>query len=82
MNIISINPKNDFILEITFENNLKRYFDLKYLLTCEAFEELKDYSLFKRVKNCGYFIEWENGADLSADTLFLKSTENIGMGKG
>lgn len=77
MNIISVYPQDDFILEIIFENNLKRYFNLKYLLTCEAFKELEDYSLFKRVKNRRYFIEWENGADLSADTLFLKSTENI-----
>jgi hypothetical protein len=29
MNIIGINPKNDFILKTTFENNLKRYFEKK-----------------------------------------------------
>ncbi|MBU1411131.1 hypothetical protein KKC22_06385 [Myxococcota bacterium] len=30
---------------------------------------------FAKVRNGGYFVEWENGADLSADTLFIDSRE-------
>ena len=30
--------------------------------------------MFKRVRNQGTFIEWPNGADLSADTLRFSGT--------
>ena len=31
--------------------------------------ELKNRELFKNVSHGKYYIEWENGADLSADTI-------------
>jgi hypothetical protein len=38
-------------------------------LDYEAFEELRNPDEFTKVSNGGYFIEWECGADLSADTI-------------
>lgn len=35
----------------------------------EAFEPLRAPFKFARVSNCGYFVEWASGADLSADTI-------------
>ena len=35
----------------------------------EAFEKLRNPDEFLKVLNGGYFIEWECGADLSADTI-------------
>ena len=35
----------------------------------EAFEALQNQSEFAKVINGGYFIEWDCGADLSADTI-------------
>ena len=34
-----------------------------------SFEELRNLDEFMMVRNGGYFIEWECGADLSADTI-------------
>ncbi len=34
-----------------------------------AFERLRDPREFAKVTNGGYFVEWECGADLSADTI-------------
>lgn len=46
-----------------------------------TFALLKEKSEFERIHNGGYFIEWECGADLSADTIQVRwevsSTENV-----
>jgi hypothetical protein len=68
--IKTVQPLDDWTLAIAFDTGEARRFDLKPWLSDEAFEELADLVLFKQVKNNGYFIEWANGADLSADTLF------------
>ncbi len=78
--IINVIPNDDWTLSLEFETGEKRVFDVKPLLDCEAFEELRDLSEFSKVKNSGYFVEWENEADLSSDTLYLKS-QPIGSGK-
>lgn len=38
-------------------------------LNSEAFVELKDNDNFIKIQNGKYFIEWDCGADLSADTI-------------
>lgn len=70
--ISDIKACEDWILTVSFTDGAVRLFDLKPLLASEAFTELKDPDLFKRVRNCSYFIEWENEADLSSDTLYLE----------
>ena len=47
-------------------------FDIGPYLKYEAFEKLKDIAEFMKIKNGGYFVEWECGADLSADTIKAK----------
>jgi len=64
----------DWTLEVSFTDGSRRTYDVKPLLTCEAFQELRDLALFRQVRNRGYFVEWPNGADLSADTLALEGT--------
>jgi len=44
-------------------------FDVRPYLKSEAFEPLKDWHAFSCVRNGGYFVEWQCGADLSADTI-------------
>jgi hypothetical protein len=44
-------------------------FDVRPYLAYEAFEDLRRPSEFMKVINGGYFVEWECGADLSADTI-------------
>jgi hypothetical protein len=44
-------------------------FDVSPYLNSEAFVELKDNDNFIKVQNGKYFIEWDCGADLSADTI-------------
>ena len=47
-------------------------FDIRPYLEFEAFEALRDINEFTKVSNGGYFVEWDCGADLSADTIETK----------
>jgi hypothetical protein len=72
--ITTVTANDDWTLDISFANGKRRRFDVKPLLASEAFSPLADINLFKSIRNRGYFIEWENEADLSADTLYLEGT--------
>ena len=69
--ITQIGAGRDWTLDVTFADGVRRIYDAKPLLDTEAFADLKDINLFLLVRNCGYFVEWPSGADLSADTLCL-----------
>jgi hypothetical protein len=69
MKIIEITPHLNWILTIVSEDGRKGDFDVGPYLHFEAFEDLKKVSEFMKVSNGGYFVEWNCGADLSADTI-------------
>ena len=69
--ITTIRANDDWTLDVTFTDGEERRFDVKPLLTCEAFAALRNLKAFKAIRNGGYFVEWESEADLSADTLYL-----------
>jgi hypothetical protein len=69
MNIIEIIPKDNYVLYIKAENGEEGLFDVKPYLESEAFAPLKSRNEFERINNGKYFIEWDCGADLSADTI-------------
>jgi len=71
-NIRDIVPKPDMTLHIVFNDGVEGIFDVRPYLADEAFEALKDLEEFMKLHNGGYFVEWECGADLSADTLRAK----------
>jgi hypothetical protein len=68
-NIASVIARDDMTLSVTFENGRQVIFDVKPYLGGEAFLPLQDPAEFKKVSNGGYFIEWDCGADFSADTI-------------
>ena len=49
----------DYNLEITFDNNEKRIFEVKPYFKFKIFQELKDEEKFSTVKVAGLSIEWE-----------------------
>lgn len=69
MRISNVIPRADYVLEIISEEGTSGFFDVKPYLELEAFSDLKNQQAFKNVFNGKYYIEWENGADLSADTI-------------
>jgi hypothetical protein len=69
MRIAEVHPQPDRVLSIVADDGRNGRFDVTPYLEYEAFEELRDPDEFMKVINGGYFIEWECGADLSADTI-------------
>jgi hypothetical protein len=69
MRIVKIKPNQDYTLHIVTEDGKTGIFDVSPYLELEAFAELKKQEAFQKVTNGSYFIEWDCGADLSADTI-------------
>jgi hypothetical protein len=57
------------VLSIVADDGRIGRFDVSPYLGYEAFAALRDQSEFVKVVNGGYFVEWDCGADLSADTI-------------
>jgi len=69
MRIAEIRPQPNWVLSIVADDGRVGCFDVRPYLQYEAFEDLRDHSEFMKVVNGGYFVEWDCGADLSADTI-------------
>ncbi len=76
MRILEVKPDKDYTLKIITEDGITGIFDVSPYLELEAFLELIDQDAFRKVMNGKYFVEWDCGADLSADTIeaHLKTT--------
>ncbi|MGB5157773.1 DUF2442 domain-containing protein [Desulfobacterium sp. N47] len=69
MRIAKISPQSNRVLSIVADDGRIGNFDVSSYLKYEAFEALQDHTEFLKVFNGGYFVEWDCGADLSADTI-------------
>lgn len=69
MTIVEIIPKANYMLYVKTDDGKAGFFDVRPYLESEAFAPLKDRREFERIHNGRYFIEWDCGADLSADTI-------------
>ena len=69
MKIAAVQPQPNYVLSIVADDGRVGSFDISPYLEYEAFEDLRDQSEFMKVSNGGYFVEWDCGADLSADTI-------------
>ncbi|MDR1389578.1 MAG: DUF2442 domain-containing protein [Treponema sp.] len=73
LSVDKVQPLHDYKLELTFENNETKIFDVKPYLDTGLFKTLKDEKFFKRVKVSYDTIEWPNGIDLDPEILYEKS---------
>jgi len=73
LSVISVVPKEDYKLILTFENSEQREFDVSPLLDFGRFSELRDRNIFKSVRISFDTIEWENELDLDPEYLYKKS---------
>jgi hypothetical protein len=69
MKIAQLYIETNWILSVVDQDGRRGRFDVRPYLEDEAFAPLKDPNEFAKVSNGGYFVEWECGADLSADTI-------------
>jgi len=69
MRIAEVHPQSNWVLSVVADDGRVGTLDVSPFLKYEAFEALRDPAEFAKVSNGGYFVEWECGADLSADTI-------------
>jgi len=69
MRIKELHPQANWVLSIVADDGRVGSFDVSPYLEYEAFEDLRDPAEFAKISNGGYFVEWDCGADLSADTI-------------
>lgn len=69
MRIAQLHPQPNWLLTVFAEDGRVGTFDVSPYLDYEAFAGLRDPREFEKVSNGYYFVEWECGADLSADTI-------------
>ena len=72
MKIKELTPNPDLTLTIVADDGQMGIFSIEPYLEYEVFADLRDSEEFMNVFNGGYFVEWECGADLSADTIEAK----------
>lgn len=69
MRIAELQAQPNWVLSIVADDGRLGRFDVSPYLQYEAFAALRDQNEFGKVVNGGYFVEWDCGADLSADTI-------------
>jgi hypothetical protein len=72
MIISHVQPESNWVLAIVAADGRIGRFDVSAYLGDEAFSALQDQTEFAKVSNGAYFVEWDCGADLSADTIEAK----------
>jgi len=72
---INVQPDDGYTLLIMFDNGEFRKFDATPYLDGEWYQELKDLSIFDKVKVNGVTVEWPGGQDICPDDLYFNSTK-------
>ncbi len=70
---MKVEPKEDFILKLYFENGEQKIFDVKPYLHIGLFSELTDIELFNSVKVSFDTVMWDNELDIDPEMLYLES---------
>jgi hypothetical protein len=73
LSVNNVKALDDYELELTFENNEIKIFDVKPYLNTGLFAKLKDENYFKMVKISYDTIEWPDGIDMDPEVLYEKS---------
>ena len=71
--IIRVFPKENLIIEVEFENKIRKIYDINRVLEkWEVFKKLKNNNIFKNVKVDigGYGISWNESIDLSCEEIW------------
>jgi hypothetical protein len=71
--IKNVKTKEDYRLEVIFDNNIVKIYDCSKLLSNPIFEKLKNESFFKLAEenSCSYAIIWNDDIDLAESEIWL-----------
>ena len=66
-------PKEDYKIELTYDNGEKRYYDFSLNLEHPFYQELADEQLFAQMRVEQGELVWETGQDFCPNTLYENS---------
>jgi hypothetical protein len=72
LEIVDVNPQEDYTLELKFSNGEQRKFDASPYLDRGIFKELKNIFYFKKVSLNYGTVTWPHEQDFSPVTLYLE----------
>ncbi len=75
--VTTVIPQKDYLLQIVFDDNVTKFFDVKPYLDKGIFKELKDIAYFEKVSVKFDSIAWPNEQDFSPDTLYILGKEHF-----
>jgi len=70
--VVAVKANEDFSLDLRFNENSVRRFDVRPYLDFGVFNELKDIGYFKQVKIVYGTVQWPHEQDISPDTLYIE----------
>jgi hypothetical protein len=73
LSVSAVKPLENYKLELLFENNEKRIFDVAPYLDRGVFQKLKDKNYFKNVKVAFDTVEWSDEIDIDPEVLYEDS---------
>jgi len=68
--VVSAKYQGDFLIEVEFDNGVRKVIDFAKWLNGPIFEPLKDKKYFKNFFLDGWTVAWPNGADIAPETLY------------
>lgn len=75
-------PNDDYVLSVEFDNGETGTLDMKPYLDFGIFQRLKEPKELSLVRVSFDTIEWESGADLDPEFVYVKSQREFSPGSG
>lgn len=71
--VLSVTPRNDYTLLLTFTGDVKKVYDAKPLLEDSYYAPLKNLTLFMRAHTDGCSVAWSEQLDIAPEHLYEAS---------
>ena len=70
IDVVSVKPREDFYLELEFENGERKLFDMRSLLLLNPWNRIANLQLFERAKVEYGTVVWPGEIDIAPETLY------------
>ena len=73
--VIYVEPREDYLLYLEFDNGEKKFFDMKPYIKGDFYGQLANKEYFQKVKANGFSVEWPKEQDICPDNLYYDSVK-------